>query len=281
MVLGWRGIYGEVSEFPDVDAEELPTTLPSPAIYRSDNKTYISLLVDDPLGYAVWLGLTKVVELLVQNSLNGTGQGMENTNVFPWIYLTRAAAMCWTPLVQVLLAHGAQVNAIGSDEPSFSYRNVVFGTALEAAAKFGHLEIAKILLDAGTDVDKQGTMSGDTITCAFDEALHIQDPVWRKEIVNCLIDAGVDVNYELDTNGFTGHKSALAELNNSSELFDTVLAAGASGKTIGFAISALHCRIFEGYRHGDGVDAEEVELAALYRKLEEFGLRDFEKAKSE
>jgi Ankyrin repeats (3 copies) len=233
------------------------------------------------LGYAIWLGLTKVVELLFDNSLTGTGHGMENTNVFPWVYLTRAAARGWTPLVQFLLFHGAKVNAIGPEVRSFGYRNVIFATALEAATKFGHLKIAKMLLDAGADVDKQGTQFRGTKTCAFDEALHIRDLVLRKEMVNCLIDAGVDVNYELHTNGFLGNGNALAVLNNSDELFDTVLAAGANDKSMSLAISALECVIGEGYRHGDGVDAEEVELEALHRKLKEFRLRDSKKGKSE
>ncbi len=88
-------------------------------------------------------------------------------------------------------------------------------------------------------------------------------------MVNCLIDAGVDVNYELHSNSISGEGSVLASLKSSDELFETVLAAGASDRTMDLAISRLNFIVGEGHRRGGRFHTAERDLEILIRKLED------------
>jgi ankyrin repeat protein len=144
------------------------------------------------------LGLTKVVKLVFEDV--GSYSRLETPKP-PWLYLARAAARGWTEHVLLLLAYGADVNAIAPKRGN-NYSNKAHGTALEAAARFGHLEIAKILLAAGVNVDQQGSKQSDEqksteSSCTFDAALSIEDRTRMKKMVRLLIDAGACVNYVL------------------------------------------------------------------------------------
>jgi hypothetical protein len=84
----------------------------------------------------------------------------------------------------------------------------------EAAARFGHLEIAKILLAAGVNVDKQGSKQSDEqksteSSCVFGAALSIEDRTRMKEMVRLLIDAGARVDYILAPNATYPYDNAL------------------------------------------------------------------------
>ncbi|EXU98136.1 ankyrin repeat protein, partial [Metarhizium robertsii] len=61
-----------------------------------------------------------------------------------------------------------------------------YGNALQAASFRGHLEIVKLLLDKGADVNAQGGLYGTT--------LHAASSGGHLEIVQLLLDKGADVN---------------------------------------------------------------------------------------
>jgi hypothetical protein len=217
---------------PCIETQHLPTTLPSPALYKSETKRFISLplkdpIMNEPVAYAVWLGLTKVIKLVFEDA--GSYSRLK-TPKFPWLYLARAAARGWTALVLLLLVYGADVNAIAPERGN-NYFNKVHGTALEAAARFGHIEIAKILLAAGVDVDKQGSRQSNEnesteSSYTSDAALSIGDSTRMKEMVRLLIDAGARVNYVLAPNATYPSDNALYRVCVDEEAFEMILAQG-------------------------------------------------------
>jgi ankyrin repeat protein len=60
--------------------------------------------------------------------------------------------------VNELLARGANVNARGGH----------YGTALQAAAVYGHHQTVKTLMEWGADVNIQGGEYGDALTAAYE-----------------------------------------------------------------------------------------------------------------
>lgn len=90
-----------------------------------------------------YAAIAEIVDLLLQH-----GVSLEDYKTWSDGYayqacaLADAAAYGMAPVVQVLLAHGADVN--GQDVTGF--------TALHGAAKAGRLDIAKRLIEAGADV---------------------------------------------------------------------------------------------------------------------------------
>jgi len=107
--------------------------------------------------------------------------------------------------VNILLKHGAEVDA--SDKGS------VGGTALYASAEKGYVEIAKLLIEHGANVNGR-TKEGKT-------ALMIAAAKGSSELVGLLIDKGADVNAS-DHAGFTALISAAYNTASDKDAFRVV-----------------------------------------------------------
>ena len=79
------------------------------------------------------------------------------------------------PVVQLLLSHGADVNAMQSE-----------GSPLMMCAYCGYLELAKVLLKNGAEVDLAVPEGGET-------ALHMASVTGMLEVARLLVEAGADV----------------------------------------------------------------------------------------
>ena len=103
-------------------------------------------------------------------------------------------------VVELLLEHGADVNAKGSDD----------GTALQAASYKGHEKVAELLLEHGADVNAEGGGYGTALQAASYNG--------HEKVAELLLEKGADVNAEGGGNGtalqaasYNGHEM-VAEL---------------------------------------------------------------------
>lgn len=109
--------------------------------------------------------------------------------------------------VQEYLNSGGDVNA----------KNPYGGTAIMFASRAGHVEIAKLLLDAGADVNVHGNYAGTT-------ALMWASQYESKEIVKLLIEAHAEINAK-NHQGQTALYFALE--NGNTEIVQILQNAGA------------------------------------------------------
>lgn len=100
----------------------------------------------------------------------------------PTMTLYQATVMQDIEQVRANIAHGANLNAYTQDGPRGGY------TALHAACRANFIEIAKLLIDAGADVD----IPADATHLA--RPLHWAARAGNLEIVKLLVEAGADVN---------------------------------------------------------------------------------------
>ena len=81
-----------------------------------------------------------------------------------------------TKTVRLLLAHGADVNALGG----------LYGNALQATSFGGHDVIVRLLLEHGADMDAKGGEYGNALYAASSRSHYV--------IVQLLLERGADVN---------------------------------------------------------------------------------------
>jgi ankyrin repeat protein len=142
-----------------------------------------------PLYYAAGMGTTHsepMIQLLLAHGADVRAVAMQGVPL-----LTAAAGSGDRRVVQLLLDRGADVNATADQG----------GTALSAAAYGGHLEVVLLLLDRGADVNRRVPGSrlhwdGLPLAAALDPA-RTRDKstmVARREVAELLIARGADVN---------------------------------------------------------------------------------------
>jgi hypothetical protein len=132
----------------------------------------------DPVYYASWCGLTRILKKLVKMESKGNCIGGPSG-----IALEAAAQEVGTQkphleILKILLEAGLDVNAVGG----------YHGSAIQGAAYFGNVEMVEYLLSNGADVNLAGGEYG----CAL-QAAAIQD---YDRVVEVLLEHGANVNAE-------------------------------------------------------------------------------------
>ncbi|KAJ7256360.1 ankyrin repeat-containing domain protein [Mycena rebaudengoi] len=128
----------------------------------------------------------------------------------------------WRPeIVQMLLQKGAHVNAKGGK----------YGSALQAASKAGHMEIACILLENGADVHARGGKFGTALSAAVAHN--------HMDMVRLLLNNGADIN---SSDAMYGSALQTACSRGHMELVEFLLRKGAdinaAGGELGSALQA-------------------------------------------
>jgi hypothetical protein len=127
--------------------------------------------LESTLQTASFKGQTKIVQLLLQKSVNINAQGGEYGNA-----LCAASLGGHKETVQLLLNKGANVNARGG----------LFGNALQDASRKGQTKTVQLLLNNGANINAQGGEYGNAL-CAASLGRH-------KETVQLLLNKGANVN---------------------------------------------------------------------------------------
>lgn len=139
---------------------------------------------------AIIRGSIQIAQYLLEYGVDPNMRLSELKGKEPVLYHAAKCGRC--ELVQLLLAHGASIEATDT-----------FGwSPLHAACYFGHADIAKVLIEAGSDVHAEtakwnndhvkpsGLYSGDNYRS---QPLHLATMAGNADIVKILLDNGVDI----------------------------------------------------------------------------------------
>jgi ankyrin repeat protein len=124
-----------------------------------------------PLIWSSWNGYDNIVQILLEHGADINAQGGDYGNA-----LQAASTEGHDKIVQKLLERGADVNAQGGE----------YGNALRAASSEGHDKIVQTLLKYGADINAQGGPYGNALQAASSGGFD--------ELVQILLDHGADVN---------------------------------------------------------------------------------------
>jgi ankyrin repeat protein len=206
----------DINEAPPTASDD---TILQGAIYRK-HKAIIKLLLEhnadvnaqggyygNALQEAAIAGDLEVVRLLLDNgtTINPQGRCREERCVG-----------------QVPLRSGAQVNAEGG----------CLGTALQAAAVFGKLDILQLLLDRGADINTKGGRYGTALQAAASRGY--------LDILQVLFDNGADVNAK---GGSYGNALQAAVARDRLDIVEVILARGANIDPPGLEWEQLIARV--------------------------------------
>ncbi|KAJ5922188.1 hypothetical protein N7516_009891 [Penicillium verrucosum] len=139
-------------------------------------------------------------------------------------------------LVQILLDHGADVNALGGDR---------YGTALQAASYEGHRNIVQTLLYHGADINDLGGYR-------YGTALQAASYEGHENLVQTLLDHGADVNDPGGNapGGIYGTALQAASYEGHENLVQTLLDHGADVNALGGIYgTALQSASYEGHEN--------------------------------
>ncbi|KFZ17274.1 hypothetical protein V501_01833 [Pseudogymnoascus sp. VKM F-4519 (FW-2642)] len=174
------------------------------------------------------------------------------------VALTMATRACNPEMVKLLLTHGANVNAGGDDGPALQiaayegYKDIVqilidhgasledstgiYGGPAQAAVLGDHIDILKIVLAAGTNVNMMAGLSTEYISDVALSGSPIQAAVFCSNIpmANFLLGHGADPNLWRNVNGRKGMMAPLsmAAKNGNLDLVNRLLDAGADVKAL-------------------------------------------------
>uniref|UniRef100_A0A0D2YHQ0 F-box domain-containing protein n=1 Tax=Fusarium oxysporum (strain Fo5176) TaxID=660025 RepID=A0A0D2YHQ0_FUSOF len=156
-----------------------------------------------PLAEAVRRNQPLAVEAILQSSKN---TGMTKSKAIPASLFHAAAASGSPTLIKLLLQHGANPNI--APDGRFP---------LTVAAEYGNVEMVKVLLECGVDIDAQ--YEGD------DTPLHMAMKGNHPETIMVLIEAGANVS-SADRSGLQP-LHMVPQCDKSAEIIDALLAKGA------------------------------------------------------
>lgn len=170
--------------------------------------------------FASRTGLRKLAEVLLARGADVNALGGRYGNP-----LQAASFEGYKDMVELLLARGADVNASGGHH----------GSALQAASYGGYTDIVELLLATGADVNASGGEYGSALQSAC--------LTRNKDIIELLLVRGAEVNA---SGGFYGNALQAAAFNGSIEVVERLLAAGADvnaqGGRYSSALQAAACR---------------------------------------
>jgi ankyrin repeat protein len=124
------------------------------------------------------------IRYLLQSRLD-----LQATAVGFTLLLQMASADGDVELVQLLVDRNADVNAVANGNVGYEARGRSYGTALHAAARFGHLSCAKVLVEAGAEIALTADGLHWTPLRAAVEGQHLA-------VVQLLIDCGAMQSYD-------------------------------------------------------------------------------------
>jgi ankyrin repeat protein len=136
----------------------------------------------DPLMYAAAAGDIPVLQQLLAE-LGNSAFGADYSG---WTALHAAADSGQAQAIELLLAAGADVNAVAAYDTDAGYNSGLGETPLLVASVAGHAAVMQQLLAAGADVD-----AADVDGCT---ALYNAAEAGDGQVVQLLLDAGADVN---------------------------------------------------------------------------------------
>ncbi|KAJ4367429.1 hypothetical protein N0V83_007011 [Neocucurbitaria cava] len=161
-----------------------------------------------PLYYAALIGLSSIVNLLLEKDTDVDAQGRYFRNA-----LQAASAHGHKEVAQLLLNNGADVNLNAQSMP--------YSNALQAASAYGHKAVVQLLLGNNAEVNAQGGRHGSALQAASARG--------HKEIVQLLLNNNAEINARDGFYGFydsalqaasaRGHKEIVQLLlNNNAEI---------------------------------------------------------------
>ncbi|KAJ7274220.1 ankyrin repeat-containing domain protein [Mycena rebaudengoi] len=217
-------------------------------------------------------GHEAIVRLLIEQGANMNAQGELFDNA-----LQAASASGNEAVVRLLIQDGVDVNAQGGDfgtalqvASAKGHEGIsgLFANALQAASYSGHVEVARLLVERGADVNAQGGEDGSALQAAstkghqeivrllielgadvnaqggeYGSALQAASAEGHQEIVRLLIELGADINAQgggygsaLQAASEGGHEEIVrllielgANMNAQGKLFDNALQAASAG----------------------------------------------------
>ncbi|KAH1325163.1 hypothetical protein KXW65_007156 [Aspergillus fumigatus] len=178
------------------------------------------------ISLAAYFGLAKIVEALMDNSVNDTeGALFWATTGGPNVrgVMRAAAENGYEDVIRILVANGGDVNA-GCDEDEGNALQAAamkvggeLGSVLHIAAVNGDESITGLLLKNGADPNTKGGMYGFALQAAVEEG--------HENIIQMLLDNGADVNLE---GGPNGNAFQAAVENSDQDIVELLLAHGAN-----------------------------------------------------
>jgi ankyrin repeat protein len=227
---------------------DLDLTVPFPLLDQ-DRAT-----IPSPLYYASWLGLTNVVEELLNNGAEVNTKCGYYSNP-----LQAASVKNSEAVVDLLLRRGANVDLLGGH----------FNSALQAASAAGNIKVVRLLLSRGADVNIQGGSFGSAIQAAsvsgnlsiveellnrgadinvqsgkFGSALQAGAFSANEKLVRWLLEHGADVNAQ---GGFYGNALQAACYKKHEKIVELLISRGAEvNKQGGYHANALHTTALRG-----------------------------------
>lgn len=125
--------------------------------------------IDLPLVVAAKYGYFKVIKFILQN---GASPNFQESSGLTALQATVFSPMCHNAIIECLLNAGADINVNGGP----------FGSALQAAALSGKVDVVQLLLEKGASIDYKGGIYGSALTIArnrLDDKIAGFPEVWK------------------------------------------------------------------------------------------------------
>jgi len=178
-----------------------------------------------PLMVACQFNNIKLVELLISCGANCNLSNGQGSTALHYAMFNNSPL-----LVELLLKYGAEVNAFTAERALWTdeFDSFLFETPLHLAASNGYLDIAKLLVKAGANVNSKGASESTPLMFA--------SAFGHCSLVEYLCNAGADVNCRANQkqNGIVSDYSALhfAARNGHQDIYDTLIKYGANGNAV-------------------------------------------------